>query len=242
MTTLVEEQIIAILIFLIGIDKLCPSVDDVMGLLVMPTFMACRLLNLESFIEKPEKMARLMQFLIPDVMVLMLMLRDYIEQIKAEPIRYFVLIGRVINLCPSHIFSNVILHARQQMFDSDELSLMIRHFWKYCLAGRKSRGIVASEIESRVYELFMDLMFGRYRFNSTHWNYEEALLRLIHYCDRYVHPKITHFKTAIIEAIQQNEDTEWRKGCMRTYVALIHCGLIQDTTLNKSEFLIKNSF
>jgi hypothetical protein len=77
------------------------------------------------------------------------------------------------------------------MFDPDELSLMIRHFWKYCLAGRKSRGIVAVEIESHVNELFMDVMFGRYRFKSTHWNYEEALLRLIRYCDQYVHPKIT---------------------------------------------------
>jgi hemerythrin len=91
-------------------------------------------------------------------------------------------------------------------------------------------------------ELFMDLMFGRYRFKSTHWNYEEALLRLIRYCDRYVHPKITQFMTAIIEAIQQNEDTEWRKGCMRMYAALIHYGLIQDTTLNKLEVSIKNSF
>jgi hypothetical protein len=136
MTALAEEQIIAILIFLIGVDKLCPSVDDVMGLLVTPTFMACRLLNLESFIEKPEKMSRLMRFLTPDV--IMLMLRGYSEQINAEPIRYFVLIGRVVDHCLSHIFSIVILHARQQMFDSDELSLMIRHFWKYCLAGRKS--------------------------------------------------------------------------------------------------------
>jgi hypothetical protein len=226
MTALVKEQIIAILIFLIGTDKLCPSVDDVMGLLVMPTFMAYRLLNLESFIEKPEKMARLMRFLIPDVMMLMLMLRDYIEQINTESIRYFVLIGRVVNHCPSHIFSVVMLHATQQIFDSDELSLMIRHFLKYCLAGRKSRGIVATEIESQVYELFVDSMFGRCRFKSTHRNYEEALLRLIRYCDQYVHPKITHFMTAIIKAIQQNEDTEWRKGCIRMYAALIHCGLI----------------
>jgi hypothetical protein len=119
---------------------------------------------------------------------------------------------------------------------------MIRHSWKYCLAGRKSRGIVAVEIESQVDKLFMDLIFGRYRFKYTHWNYEEALLRLIHYCDRYIHPKITYFITAIIEAIQHNEDTEWRKDCMRMYAALIHYELIQDTTLKRSEFLIKNSF
>jgi hypothetical protein len=104
------------------------------------------------------------------------------------------------------------------MFDSDELSLMIRHFWKYCLAGRKSWGIVAAEIESQVDELFVDLIFGRYRFKSTHWNYEEALLRLICYCDRYVHPKIIHFMTAIIEAFQHNEDKEWRKGCIHENV------------------------
>jgi hypothetical protein len=88
-----------------------------MGLLVTPIFMACRLLNLELFIEKPEKMARLMRFLIPDVMMLMLMLmlmlRDYIEQIKAKSIRYFVLTGRVVDHCPSLIFSVVMLHARQ---------------------------------------------------------------------------------------------------------------------------------
>jgi hypothetical protein len=81
-------------------------------------------------------------------MMLMLMLRDYIEQINTEPIRYFDLIGRIVAHCPSHIFSVVMLQARQQLFDSDELSLMIRYFWEYCLAGRKSRGIVAIEIES----------------------------------------------------------------------------------------------
>jgi hypothetical protein len=112
MIALVKEQIIVILIFLIGIDKLCLSVDDLMRLLVTPTFLACRLLNLESFIEKPDKMARLMRFLIPDVMIMMMMLRDYIEQINAKPKRYFVLIGRVLNHSPSRIFSVMMLHMK----------------------------------------------------------------------------------------------------------------------------------
>jgi hypothetical protein len=72
---------------------------------------------------------------------------------------------------------------------------MIRHLYIACGLDRQKG------IESQVDELFVDLIFGRYRFKSTHWNYEEALLRLIRYCDQYVYPKITQFTTAIIEAI-----------------------------------------
>jgi hypothetical protein len=97
LTALVEDQVIAILVFLIEIERLSPYVDGIMRSLVTPTVLACRMLNLESFIERPEKMARLMRFLTPDMMILMV--RHYTEQIDADPVRYFLLIGRLADHC-----------------------------------------------------------------------------------------------------------------------------------------------
>jgi hypothetical protein len=154
MTALVEEQIIGILVFLIEIEKLNPSINEFMYSFLTPVSLASRLFNLESLIEKPEKMARLMRFLTSEAMILLL--QDYIQQINNEPMRYFILIGRIIDQCPSDIFSALILHARQVIFNSNELNLMIRHFWKYCLTNRELQIIRAMEIESQREGLSME--------------------------------------------------------------------------------------
>jgi hypothetical protein len=70
MTALVEKQIRGILVFFIAIEKLNPSINAFMYSFVTPVILASRLLNLESFIEKSEKMGRLMRFFTSEAMTL----------------------------------------------------------------------------------------------------------------------------------------------------------------------------
>jgi hypothetical protein len=128
MTALVEEQSMDIFVVLIEIEKLSPSINEIMYSFVIPIILASRLFDLESFIKNREKMAQLMRFLTSEAMILLL--QDYIQQIDIEPMRYVIFIERIINQCPSDIFSTLILYARQIILNSNELNLVIHHFFE----------------------------------------------------------------------------------------------------------------
>jgi hypothetical protein len=132
-----------------------------------------------------DEIALLLAFLHPGAIPIML--EYYLDQIPLRPITYFVLIGRLVDQFPSEIAGAVMIQAKELVFDTDDLILMIRHFWKAYLAARVSRPELAPEIEGHIGELLSNIETRTGWLGSASSSYQKSFLQLIRYCIRYTH-------------------------------------------------------
>jgi hypothetical protein len=233
----VEDDIQAMISFLIEMNKFFGrSIDAFMRSHVTPVILASKLYQLESSMSASDEIALLLAFL--DPRAIPIMLEYYIDQIPLRPITYLVLIGRLFDQLPSEIAGAVMMQAKELVFDADDLTLMIRHFWKACLAARVSRPELAPEIENHIGELLNNIETRTGWLGSASSSYQKPFLQLMRYCIRYTHPwhiKIINF---LLEKIQNCPHNEFGCGYLRTYADLLHRGLIPKAYIIQVDFLI----
>jgi hypothetical protein len=203
---------------------------------VTPVILASKLYQLESSMSAPDEIAPLLPFLCPRAIPIML--EYYVDQIPLGEITYLVLIGRLFDQLPSEISETVMTHTKELVLDADDLAMVIRHFWKSCLAAHASRSELAAQIKEDIGELFESLLA-----RTGGWlasgppGYQKPFLRLIRYCIRYARPWHIRFIALLHEGIEKCPHDELRCEYLRTYVDLLHRRLIPEAHVIRVDFL-----